>query len=275
MRPLINYITLSKKIIAVIAMTSSLVTLYSFFIKPVDFTPIEGFLFLLILMIINLITASILSLEKSNITLNINSNTKLKVYFGDIGDCENIVVPVNDYFDTLVSDKVVSKSSIHGQFIKNVFDGKEEELATLIDKALVNEYFELVNERTVSRQRRYPLGTTAKISYKGKDYYLVALTKFDSSNKASLDSSEYQIVISKLLTFIGKHSQGKKVSLPLLGGSARSGITSLNKQQKLELLILSMSLTDSLSVDDGLELVLSKKERSELSLNSVLQRTLI
>lgn len=275
MRLSIHPATFSKKIISVIAITSSLVTIYSFFIKPDSFTPIEGVFFLLVLVIINIAIASLLSLEKEDISLNINSTTKLRVYFGNIGQCENIVVPVNDYFDTLVSDEVVSEFSIHGQFIQSIFSGKEEELSTLIDKALVNEAFELVDERIVPRPKRYPLGTTAKISYEGKDYYLVALTKFDSSNKASIDSSEYQVVISKLLTFIGQHSQGKKVSLPLLGGSARSGITSLTKQQKLELLILSMNLTDSLSVDDGLELVLSKKESNELSLNSVLQRTLI
>ncbi|HCH0957977.1 TPA: macro domain-containing protein [Vibrio parahaemolyticus] len=270
----INQQTFIKQLIATVATTSSLVTLYSFFIKTSPSPIGESLLFLVILLFSNFFIALFLSTEKNSINLKINNTTKLSVYFGDIGECENIVVPVNDFFDTLVNDEVVSKNSLHGKFIKNVFGGNEKELQSLIDNALEDQPYETVTNRKINRNKRYELGTVAKINHNGKDYYLVALTKFNLSNKAYIDSSAYQIVIAKLLSFIGSHSQGKKVSLPLLGGSARSGITTLTKQQKLELLILSMSLSDTLSVDNGLELVLSEHDKEELSLNSLEQKNI-
>ena len=266
--------TFIRKLIGTVATTSSLVTIYSFFIKSASSPIKESVLFLVILLVLNVLIALLLSKEKSSISIKVNNTTKLSVHFGDIGNSENIVVPVNDYFDTLVNDEVVSKDSIHGKLIKNEFGGNEKLLASLIDKALEGKPSETIDERKIERNKRYELGTVAKISHDGKDFYLVALTKFDDDNKASIDSSEYQIVISKLLNFIGTHSQGKKVSFPLLGGSARSGITTLTKQQKLELLILSMTLSDKLNVDEGLELVLSEGDKKELSLNALLQKNL-
>jgi hypothetical protein len=35
---------------------------------------------------------------------------------------------VNDYFDTVVDNKIVSSNTLHGKFIQNVFGGNEAEL---------------------------------------------------------------------------------------------------------------------------------------------------
>ena len=59
--------------------------------------------------------------------------------FGDLFEKEDqIVIPVDDCFDTLVDDVLISGKSIHGQFIQKYFGGNTAELDRLIDQQLQN-----------------------------------------------------------------------------------------------------------------------------------------
>lgn len=69
--------------------------------------------------------------------LSIN-NTKVEVVIGDIfdqfsnpdqHDGEITVIAVNDYYDYIVDDRIVSNKSLHGQYIKKIIAaGKIDDL---------------------------------------------------------------------------------------------------------------------------------------------------
>ncbi|QFU21204.1 hypothetical protein FM038_002940 [Shewanella eurypsychrophilus] len=266
--PRVHLQSVKRNLIAVIAMLSSLITIYSFFSCPVPNEIKENPIFSLFsLFLLSIIFSLMLSKEKRKVRIKINNDTELEVSVGKLGACQNVVIPVNDYFDTRVDGHIVSPDSLHGQFIKHEFGNDTALLEQLIDEQLININYRVNDERSVNRKKSYPLGTTIKISHKKRDYYLVVLTQFDSDNKAGINSSDYQLVIAKLISFIATHSQGKRVSLPIIGGSSRTGLKALSKQQKLELIILSMMLSDSLSIDKGLDIVIPEADWKSISLN--------
>lgn len=77
--------------------------------------------------------------KKKRIHIKLTERVKAEIYFGDIFTNNGIVViPVNEYFDTLVDDNVISINTLHGKFIRNFFGGDEENLRRQIANSLSN-----------------------------------------------------------------------------------------------------------------------------------------
>ncbi|MDA1379583.1 DUF6430 domain-containing protein [Plesiomonas shigelloides subsp. oncorhynchi] len=56
---------------------------------------------------------------KNKISLKLTDKVKAEVYYGNLFDAQEIIViPVNEYFDTIVDDKIISSKTVHGKFIK-------------------------------------------------------------------------------------------------------------------------------------------------------------
>jgi len=102
----------------------------------------------------------------------------------------------------------------------------------------------------------------------------VALTKFNSNHRAEVSNSEYQRVLSDLFSFIEQNSQGKRVSIPLIG-AGHSGVN-LNKQKLLEFLLFSIALKDDLTLINGVDIVLhnSIKDDIDLTITQILFKTI-
>jgi hypothetical protein len=206
--------------------------------------------------------------KKFNIELKISERVKLRVFFDDIFERDGIIViPVNDYFDTLVDDNVVSKRTLHGTFIKSIFGGNEAELKKLIRNGLSGvDPIEVNDDRKIKNSnKRYPLGTVCEIRYDGKVFYLFALTRFNENNRAEVTSVEYQNALSNLFSFIEQKSQGMAVNIPLIG-AGHSGVK-LSKQKLLEFLIFSISLNNNLTLVNGINIVLRDSVKNEIDLS--------
>lgn len=214
--------------------------------------------------------------SKSRIDLKLSEKVKATVYFGDLFKSEEIIViPVNEYFDTIVDDRIVSSKTLHGIFIRNIFGGDEADLQKQITKALVKyEPLEVNLERTSGNKKRYPLGTVCQVTKGNKTFYLVALTRFNEKHRAEVKNSEYQKVLCDLFSFIEQNSQGRKINIPLIG-AGHSGVT-LSKQKLLEFLLFSISLKDDLTLISGVNVVLheSIKREIDLSLTEILFKSM-
>ncbi len=122
-----------------LGITSSIVTvLWAIFSAQLnDLVKDCEWLFLGSIIIINIIYGVISVLPKNSVKLKLGENLKVDVGFGDLFQKEGVVViPVNDYFDTLVDEKVVSSNTIHGIFVKRFFSGNEKLLKRLISASL-------------------------------------------------------------------------------------------------------------------------------------------
>ncbi|MEA4822162.1 MAG: DUF6430 domain-containing protein, partial [Erysipelotrichales bacterium] len=132
------------------------------------------------------------------------------------------VIPFNEYFDTIVDDKIIAKKSLNGKYINNVYNDVNK-LNQLIeeDKDLNNR--ENIVEENVRRRNnigkttKYKLGSSVVID----EYVLTAFSHFNEENEAYLSMIDY---INFLLTFwneINRVYAQKSVTVPLFG----AGIT--------------------------------------------------
>ena len=78
--------------------------------------------------------------HKKHITIKIR-NTRIIITEGDIFAQEGKkIIPANEYFDTIVDDKIIAKTSLHGQYITNYvknikkFDWETKALEKLTQK---------------------------------------------------------------------------------------------------------------------------------------------
>jgi hypothetical protein len=207
--------------------------------------------------------------KKNKISLKISKNTGVDIYYGDLFESNKIIViPVNDYFDIIVDDKVVSSNTLHGKFIQKYFPNNEKQLKVLINKSLLKiDHIETNKTRAKGNKKRYELGTVAIVEANEKLFYLVAFTKFNQNNRATIKKSEYLKVITKLFEFIEQNSQGFKTNIPLIG-AGHSGVE-LSKQKLLEFLLFSVILSDKLTLINGLDIILNKNIKNKIDLNKI------
>lgn len=207
--------------------------------------------------------------KKKRIHIKLTEKVNAEIYFGDIfSNSGIIVIPVNEYFDTLVDENVISINTLHGKFIRNFFGGDEENLRRLIANSLSNtKPIEINENRTSGNKHKYALGTVCEVTKDGKHFYLVALTKFNEVHRAEVKNSEYQRVICDLFYHIEQRSQGRKVSIPLIG--AGHGGVDLSKQKLLEFILLSIFMSDKLTLINGVDVVLHSSVENEIDLAMV------
>lgn len=179
-----------------------------------------------------------------SIRLKINTS-EVEVKFGNIfsEQADLKVIAFNEYFDTMVDDKIIAKSSLNGIFINNFFKDKVEELDGIISvDAHLREVMLAENAtRAVGKKTKYKLGTICVVN----DYLLTALTHFDADNRAYVDINDY---ISCLLNFwneVDRVYAGKTVALPVLGsGITRfKGYDNISDQELLELIIWTFKVS--------------------------------
>ena len=198
-----------------------------------------------------------------------NSDKNLIIKFGDLLEQHGIIIiPVNCYFDTLINDKIISEVSIHGQFIKKFFAGNTIELDNLITESLEKQkiFFEVI-DRNIGKNRKYPIGTIAQVNKNGNIYYLLASTYFDDNHVAYCSLKEYYFNIITLIEYLNINSQGKNVSIPLIG----SGFARLKKKREVILknLISIFRMTD-IPLKSNVDIVLSESDLNEINLESII-----
>lgn len=208
---------------------------------------------------------------RRSIRLKINTS-EVEVYFGDIFEdtAELKAISFNEYFDTQVDDKIISKKSLHGQFIEKYYSGRVDVLNDIID---ADEHLaEMIagenSNRSTGKKTKYNLGTVCM----AKDYLLVALSRFDMNNKAFLEMSDY---VSCMLTFwneVDRVYAGRTLSLPVLG----SGITrfknyeNISDQELLELIIWTFKLSRvKFTYPSKVKIVVWKKKSEKINLQKL------
>lgn len=267
MRKLSNI--LKSLLIAIGSLSGFVTILWAFFSSQL--TPLAEncpWTFLFSILTIAIIYALYSNRNKNKIELSLTDKVKAKVFYGDLFQSEEvIVIPVNEYFDTTVDEKIISSKTVHGKFIQQYFGGNEAELKKQIKKELVK--FEPINidtERKSGNKKSYPLGTVCEVKSGNKVFYLFALTRFNSNHRAEVTNSEYQRVLCDLFSFIEQNSQGRKVSIPLIG-AGHSGVK-LSKQKLLEFLLFSIALQEKLTLINGIEVILHNSIKAEIDLSS-------
>lgn len=198
-------------------------------------------------------------------------DTKIIVKFGDIFEEEGWkAIAVNDFFDSVVDDNLVSARSLHGMMLNRYWAGTIPDWDRQVAEQLSNANG-ITETRNVGKQDRYGIGTTAAIRNDRNRFLCVALTHTDTAtHEVKANSSDLLQAIHGLLLKARSVCSGDPISIPLLGsGLARIGI----KSNILVDLILTAIFeeTKANKVTDEIRIVLPKQRASEINLATIKQ----
>lgn len=157
--------------------------------------------------------------QQKYVRLRIN-NTEIRIREGNIFELlekkpkdrrgEISIIGVNDYYDTIVDDRIIAKKTLHGQYIERIVNaGKLEQLEQAIETdEMINREGNYAEdtERTRGRKRRYSIGSLVEF----EAYVLAVFTKFDENNKAFLTAEEYLEFWMRFGTILMKYMQGEQ-----------------------------------------------------------------
>lgn len=243
--------TLKKEYLSFISSLSVIVTIISFLglsnLQSSNHPNIYVGIFIFVLVIIYLIMWY-KSNQLKRVNLKINQ-TKVNILIGDIfkiNKNEINVIAVNDFFDLIVDNRVVSETSLHGQFIKKVKSkqiGTIEELNETIEKdekLNVSDNKEDVPDRKKGRKVRYKIGSILEY----ESFVLTAFTKFNEKDKAYLSAQEYLEFWMKFWENIDGIYAGRTINIPLIGaGITRFKNGKPSKQELLEIMIWTLKIS--------------------------------
>ena len=214
-----------------------------------------------ILYIIALLVASFFVYRRKENTISIQQNTKIKIIYGDLlkiafNESNNqnkkriVVIPVNTCFDIIVDDNIalvkkplVSPASIHGKWLKQVSKTMHiDEIDKRIAASLKDKVFSLIplEQKSRGNHKDYPFGTVAIFDYASTEFFLLALSRFDSNNNAQCTKDEFLLAVKKMIDFIDKHGQGLPIYIPLMGSNLSRA--KLTRKESLQAMVAMMKL---------------------------------
>lgn len=208
---------LNESYFKILSIISTILALTLSFIEiPSAYKSNIAWLFLFLIIVTYLVLFIIANKTKKS-KLKINNST-LEIKVGDIFSEPDLkVIGFNEYFDTIVDDKIISERTLNGMYINKLFKNNVEELDLLIStsESLERSFISKNEHRKRGKKDKYELGSIVKV----EDYLLVALTKFNDNNNARITISEYVLCLLKMWEEIDMIYSGKSISLPLLGSN--------------------------------------------------------
>lgn len=161
-----------------------------------------------------------------NLNLLIDGS-KVSVLTGDLFKQSGLkAIAFNEYFDTQVDDRIISKSSLNGIYIETYSNRTAEELNQIINDYQFEEGEILDGEvERNGKSKKYKLGTVCVID----DFLLVVFSKFDKQNKAVLTMPEYLEFLINFWDGVNRVYSQKSVSVPIFG----SGITRIKEHKNI------------------------------------------
>lgn len=274
-----------KSYATIVAFLSSIVTLISFIFTAKDSCiGVSGWIVVYVVLLVGSFIFTWWKANKLNIACLSINNTKVEVLIGDIfeqfsnpdkHEGEITVIAVNDFYDVVVDDRIVSNKSLHGQYIKRIASlGKLDALNKQIENDSVLNRTGNPKEDTTrkeGRKVRYELGSLVEF----ENYVLTAFTNFDEDNKAFLSADEYMHFWMKFWENIDTVYAGRTINIPLMGaGITRFRNGKPTKQQLLETMLWSLKISGFHNTygDKRIRFIIYEPDAAEINFYSIQQK---
>ena len=171
--------------------------------------------------------------------------TTVVVKSGDIVKEDGLkAIAFNEYFDTVVDDKIIAKKSLNGQFIMNHITNVEELDSDIeYDDDLKSNIIGRAVERKQGKTTKYKLGSSILID---DEYILTAFSRFNKENQAELTIQEY---VNFLLTFwneINRLYAQRSVTVPVFGSGItrfKNGFEDIDVNELLRIMIWTFKIS--------------------------------
>lgn len=143
----------------------------------------------------------------------------------------SFIIPTNTYFRTIMDDEYISPDSIQGRFQLKYFKKNVNDLNSLISDNLRKQRVKGENASDCFGQTmKYPIGTVAKIDYKKRHFYFVAINDVNEYGKPIGQSIEnVNTALNAVTDAIKRIGHYDTLRIPLLG-SGRAAIQEATKE---------------------------------------------
>lgn len=136
-------------------------------------------------------------------------------------------IAFNEYFDTLVDEKIIAAETLNGRFIKQYLTSSVESLDEHISQYPFSrgETSSINKNRPQGKKQKYALGTICV----WEDYLLTAFSKFNTHNEARLTMPEYLMFLINFWDRVNRVYAQKSVTVPVFG----SGIVRIKEHRNI------------------------------------------
>lgn len=175
---------------------------------------------------------------KDTVSMTIQQ-THVSISCGDIFDTEGLrVIGCDTHFDTRVDDIVISKKSLHGQFVLE--HGNVEEIKAVVEKEARRLHLSANSDGLYD----FPLGTIIRYdsSKDNKTYLMLAMTELDENYEAHTNMAKFEHMLMKMWREISRVYASNDVAIPLLGtGISRFDDGPKNKEALLKCMLCTLN----------------------------------
>jgi hypothetical protein len=192
-----------------------------------------------VLLAISIVSGLVLAWPKRSVTASIpGANVEVTIKVGDIfSAADNVVVGVNDVFDTHIGDDIISSRSVQAQLVQQRFDGSVSAFDDAVEHELKGKSFTVDSLKIKGKNKRYELGTVLELRAHGIRHYLSAYCRMLPNLKAETSVCTLQTSLNEIWEKVRNSGQNEGVSMPVLG--ADFGRTGLTQTQLVQLIVLS------------------------------------
>ena len=201
--------------------------------------------------------------KNDNIHLKIN-DLNINIFYGNIFECNDLkLIPFNEYFDTIVDNKIIAKNTLNGKFILENYPSIKD-LDLQIESELIGKSYSLNDLRLIGKKKKYELGTTIEIN---NEYLLTAFTHFNDENEAFISKIGYLQCLDKLWKEINRIYAQRDINIPLLGSGISRIENGFKLQDYLEQILNSLKLSNINNAHNTkINIVLHESVKKEINL---------
>lgn len=190
----------------------------------------------LIIVIFGLISSCIHNRKKINFCKKVSGcDMQVAISVKDIfanREANSFIIPTNTFFRTKMQDEYISPRSVQGRFQLKYFKYNLENLDMLIEESLKKQNIKGEETRDCfGAVMKYPIGTVAKVDYKKKHYYFVAINNVNEYGKPVEQClKNVAIALESVIKAILKMGHYDILCIPLIG-SGRAAIQEATKEK--------------------------------------------
>lgn len=238
--------------------------LNSIYLQTIYITLFIGFLYSL--------SKRIYSFFKESITVQFkNPQFSVTVKYGDLfKEKNNIVIGINNYFDTFLGNQIISPNSIQGQFEEIYYKDNiakfDEEINTCVERKKVKCVEN--NKKTKGKRKKYPIGTTITLNSNDRCTFLCAYSDMNEMCKAESNIEHLTTSLNELWKEIRNNGECKPVAMALLG----TGLSRINisNESILKLILVHFIVSSKEEIiTEHLTIVLSKNDKKSYFLSNI------
>lgn len=176
-----------------------------------------------------------------------------------------IIISSNTTFDTDMSTGLIATSSLQGQVATKYFNAQTAEIDRQIEKSLANETF-TINDKRPGKKKEYPLGTVARVSAGGKNFYFVAMSYMNEESTAYSNAKMIDEALEGLWTNMARKAEKDDIVIPLMG--AGRGRVSTTQKKLIETIAQSFAdASHDKTFSNKLTIMVRPEDASKFSLN--------